>query len=284
MMIRHPDVNTVHSLCDSLSRPVVLVPTMGALHAGHRELLKMGRHLAGDDGKLVATIFVNPIQFDRAEDLENYPVTMDEDLAMCEEEGVDVVFTPEKEDLYAADHTVLVKEDSLSQRLCGATRPGHFDGVLTVVLKLFALTGATHAVFGEKDYQQLALIRRMVRDLNLPVSIKSCPTVRESDGLALSSRNLLLTKTQRQDAPRIQEALQLAQAAFLKGETDAASLLDLARDHLEKGIIDGIDYLELVDAENLQPVKKIERDTLMATACFYGEVRLIDNVVLTPDP
>lgn len=193
--------STLRAELAKLPKPLVLVPTMGALHEGHLSLIRRARELAGPTGTVVVSIFVNPIQFDRASDLEGYPRPMEADLAVCEVEGVDVVFTPEVSSMYFPDRSITVLEQSLSQTLCGATRPGHFDGVCTVVLKLFLLSGCEIAVFGEKDYQQLAIIRRMVRDLNVPVEIVGGPTVREADGLAMSSRNVKLTAEQRADAP-----------------------------------------------------------------------------------
>jgi pantoate--beta-alanine ligase len=198
---------------------------------------------------------------------------MESDLATCEAAGVDVVFAPSAESMYFPDRSVTVTESSLSRSLCGAVRPGHFDGVCTVVLKLFLLCGCDCAVFGEKDFQQLAIIRRMVRDLDVPVEIIAAPTVREPDGLAMSSRNTRLTQEQRRDAPRIRRAL--LDAATLK---DPAEILASARAAIEASPLARVDYLMLVDAENLQPITEIVRPAILATAVFYGEVRLIDHV------
>jgi len=252
----------------------VLVPTMGALHAGHMMLVERARELAGVDGQVMVSIFVNPIQFDRAKDLDGYPRPVDEDLAKCDQAGVDVVFMPEVAAMYHADRSVTVTESLLSRGLCGATRPGHFDGVCTVVLKLFLLTGCDAAVFGEKDFQQLAIIRRMVRDLDVPVEIVECATLREADGLAMSSRNTRLSAEHREDAPRIYRAL--TEAAALQ---DVAAILQHARQQIELSPWARIDYLELVDAETLQSVADLGRPAVLATAVFYGEVRLIDHVV-----
>ena len=259
-----------------LPRPIVLVPTMGALHEGHRALIRRARELAGEEGTVVVSIFVNPIQFDRASDLEGYPRPMDADVAACEAEGVDMIFAPDVASMYYPDRSVTVSEASLSQTLCGATRPGHFDGVCTVVLKLFLLSGCDVAVFGEKDFQQLAIIRRMVRDLDVPVEIVGCPTVREPDGLAMSSRNVRLTEKQRDDAPRIRRALLAASSA-----ASADEILVSARREIEASPLARIDYLSLVDAVNLQPVDSLERPSVLATAVFYGNVRLIDHVGIT---
>src|SRR6478736_5261392 len=197
----------LRNLLKNASRPVVLVPTMGAFHPGHLSLMRQAREIAGADGTVVVSIFVNPIQFDRASDLAAYPRPMESDLAACEAEGVDVAFTPAADSMYFPDRSITVTETLLSRDLCGASRPGHFDGVCTVVLKLFLLTGCGAAVFGEKDFQQLAIIRRMVRDLDVPVEIVAHPTVREPDGLAMSSRNVRLTPEHRAVAPHVRWAL-----------------------------------------------------------------------------
>lgn len=255
----------------------VLVPTMGALHAGHMELVHRAREVAGPDGTVIVSIFVNPIQFDRASDLDSYPRPMESDLEKCRSAGVDLVFAPEVASMYFPDRSITVTESLLSGGLCGATRPGHFDGVCTVVLKLFLLTSCDAAVFGEKDFQQLAIIRRMVRDLDVPVEIIECPTVREADGLAMSSRNVRLTETQRADAPRIQRAL--LEAARLDS---VEGILRLAREVISDSPLTRIDYLSLVDAESLQPISDLTKPAVLATAVFYGDVRLIDHVAVSP--
>jgi len=253
----------------------VLVPTMGALHHGHLELVRLAREAAGVDGTVVVSIFVNPIQFDRAADLEAYPRPMEADLMKCQAAGVDVVFVPDAGSMYHPDRSVTVTETLLSRGLCGTARPGHFDGVCTVVLKLFLLTGCHAAIFGEKDFQQLAIIRRMVRDLDVPVEILECPTIRESDGLAMSSRNLRLTAKQRADAPRIHRAL--TAAAELR---EVEEILSVAQAEISASPLASIDYLSLVDAETLQPVSALKRPSVLAAAVFYGEVRLIDHVAV----
>ncbi len=260
-------------------RPCVLVPTMGALHAGHLALIKRAREIAGIHGTVLVSIFVNPIQFDRIEDLEKYPRPMESDLADCQRVGVDVVFTPNVESIYFPDRSVMVSENLLSRGLCGAARPGHFDGVCTVVLKLFMLTGCDTAIFGEKDFQQLAIIRRMVRDLNLPIQIISSPTVREVDGLAMSSRNTRLSPEQRADAPRVYQALLVAAKL-----TRPHEILTSARVAIEASPLIRVDYLALVDAETLQPISEITGPAILAAAVFYGEVRLIEHVIISCRP
>ena len=255
----------------------VLVPTMGALHRGHLALVKHAREVAGPDGVVVVSIFVNPIQFDRENDLEAYPRPLETDLMQCQAAGVDVVFVPDVREMYAHDRSTLVTENSLSRSLCGASRPGHFDGVCTVVLKLFMLSACHAAVFGEKDFQQLAIIRRMVRDLDVPVEIIESPTVRESDGLALSSRNVRLSTTHREDAPCIFRALNEA-AKF--HNTDG--IIRHARKRLGESEHLKIDYLTLVDSETLQPVNDLKRPSILAAAVFYDDVRLIDHVRISP--
>lgn len=266
----------------ALPRPLVLVPTMGALHEGHLALMRRAREAAGPQGTVAVSIFVNPIQFDRPGDLAAYPQPLADDLEKCRAEGVDLVFTPAAGGMYFPDRSITVTESLLSKHLCGATRPGHFDGVCTVVLKLFNLFQPDAAVFGEKDVQQLAILRRMVRDLDVPVEIIGHPTVREPDGLAMSSRNVRLTPEHRADAPRIRRALDGALSLLRFGERAAAPFLAAARKHLEDSPFLRIDYLELVDAETLQPIGHIKRPAVMATAVFYGEVRLIDHVTLLP--
>ncbi len=266
----------------SHGQPRVLVPTMGALHAGHLALVQHAREVAGAEGTVVVSIFVNPIQFDRAGDLAAYPRPLAADLAACRAAGVAVVFVPEVAAMYYPDRSVTVTETQLSRGLCGAARPGHFDGVCTVVLKLFLLSGCDMAVFGNKDFQQLAVIRRMVRDLDVPVTIIGHPTVREADGLALSSRNVRLSAAQRADAPRLRQVLLAARAAVQAGARTAADLLAGARHGLAASPLLRLDYLALVDADSLEEVARLERPAVLAMAVFYGEVRLIDHIRLEP--
>jgi len=237
--------------------------------------------LAGEHGKVIVTIFVNPIQFDRMQDLETYPRPLEQDLAHCKRLGVDYVFTPDADTFYLEDRSIKVSETELSSLLCGATRPGHFNGVCTVITKFFNLLQPTAAIFGEKDYQQLAIIRRLVRDLSYQIEIIGHPTVRELSGLALSSRNTKLSEENLALAPAIREGLLLAQQLYQEGERSADRILSKFRLHLDKAApLSSIDYLECVDAENLQALKEVDRPAIIATAVFFGQVRLIDNIVL----
>jgi len=274
------DTQTLREILQNSHGPKVLVPTMGALHQGHLELVRIARTAAGPHGTVIVSIFVNPIQFDRATDLAAYPRPLESDLAACQDAGVDVVFTPATDTMYLPDRSVTVTESLLSSGLCGATRPGHFDGVCTVVLKLFLISACNAAVFGEKDFQQLAIIRRMVRDLNVPVEIIECPTIREPDGLAMSSRNVRLNPEQRADAPRIHRAL----LAAASSSSDAAAILQTARDGITASPLTHIDYLALVDAETLQTTTELNRPAILAAAVFYGNVRLIDHVRIQVRP
>lgn len=267
---------------DAVPRPLCLVPTMGALHEGHLSLIRAARKQVGAQGTVAVSIFVNPIQFDRKEDLEKYPRPLEADLAACEEAGADLVFTPDATQMYASDHSIVISENRLSQYLCGASRPGHFSGVCTVVMKLFLMFRAQSAVFGKKDFQQLAIIRRMVRDLNVPIEIIGHETIREPDGLAMSSRNVRLSPAQRADAPILYRSLCAARDLLKLGERQAEPILAAARHHMSASSLLRIDYLALVDAENLEPVAVIRRPAILAVACFYDSVRLIDHVELMP--
>ena len=259
---------------------VVLVPTMGALHAGHVALLQTARRLAGADGCVVASIFVNPTQFGPKEDLSRYPRPFAADRKICAAQGVDLIFHPDAEEMYAQDFSTHVEEASVSLPLCGASRPGHFRGVCTVVLKLLNIVQPHTAVFGLKDYQQCAVIRRMVRDLDLPVRIVAVPTVREPDGLALSSRNLFLSAEERAQAPVLRRALLRAQAAWHTGENRPARLRKILALELAKAPLARIDYAEIIDGGSLQAVTKADRNTVIALAVFFGTTRLIDNLQL----
>lgn len=258
---------------------VVLVPTMGALHHGHRALLEQARKLAGEDGVVVASIFVNPIQFNNSSDLQTYPRTPEKDLEVCESAGVDYVFSPAPEEMYAGERSITVEEEALSTTLCGAARPGHFSGVCTVLVKLFNLVQPTDAIFGKKDYQQLAIIRRMVRDLDIPVRIHGAEIVRHGDGLAYSSRNARLTPEQKEQAVVIRKAMLRSRDEFRTG-TDVRTVKEHASALIEGVPGTRIDYLEVVDAETMQPLAENREPALMAAAVYFGDVRLIDNIEL----
>ncbi len=250
---------------------------MGALHEGHAALILHARKLAGRKGSVVVSIFVNPIQFGPQEDLAKYPRPWKNDLAVSRVCGADLVFAPSVGEVYAADRSVFVDETSLSAHLCGASRPGHFRGVCTVVAKLFLMLQPDVAVFGEKDWQQLAIIRRMVRDLNFPVRIAGHETVREPDGLAKSSRNAYLTPEERAVAPGILEALRGAAA-----KKSPAAITSSARRAMAKIPGARLDYVELVDAETLESARNLRRPMRLAAAVFLGKARLIDNIGLGP--
>ncbi len=252
---------------------------MGALHRGHTALMKEARRLAGSEGTVAVSIFVNPLQFDRSEDLDSYPHSKEKDLQACETAGVDIVFIPLAEQFYEPNHSIEIRETSLSKRLCGASRPGHFNGVCAVVLKLFMLASPQAALFGKKDFQQLAIIRRLARDLSLPTTIIGHDTVREDNGLALSSRNALLTEEEKKDAARLYRALQKAKSNALKG-TAAHLVLKQTKEAIESSSYKvKIDYLELVNQETLEKVDSFSAPSLLALAVFYGDkVRLIDSM------
>jgi pantoate--beta-alanine ligase len=260
---------------------VVLVPTMGALHEGHTQLVKYARQLAGERGKVGVSIFVNPLQFGPKEDFGRYPRELESDAAKCQDAGADCIYAPSVEQMYAPDRSIMILEKSLSQVLCGASRPGHFDGVCTVVAKLFNAFTADDAVFGKKDYQQLAIIQRMVRDLDFSLQIHGVETVREQDGLAMSSRNRYLSAEERVQAAAIQQALRLARDACLRGERSAVVLRAIATDYLSQHAPLGrIDYLEVVNAESLQSLEEVNQSAVMAAAVFFHQARLIDNIQL----
>ena len=257
--------------------PVVLVPTMGALHAGHAALIDAARARAGTGGTVVASIFVNPTQFGPDEDLAKYPRTMEADLELCAAHGADAVFAPVADEMYPPGDSTFVDETGLSRGLCGAQRPGHFRGVCTVVAKLFNIIRPHTAIFGEKDYQQLAIIRRMVRDLFFGLEIIGHPTVREADGLAMSSRNRYLDADERKRAAAFPAALSAAAK-----ESHPAQIVAQAKALIIAGTGAEPQYVELVDAETLAPLATLDRPAVLAAAVKIGETRLIDNVRLAP--
>lgn len=255
----------------------VIVPTMGALHKAHRELIRVAREAAGKDGEVVVSIFVNPLQFEPGSDYERYPRPKKADEELCRVAGVDLLFRPSPAEMYVEERSTFVEETSLSTVLEGKSRPGHFRGVCTVVTKLFNILSPAAAVFGEKDFQQLAIMRRMVRDLNFKIDIIAVPTVREADGLACSSRNQHLNEDEREQATVLHIALLTAAKA---DERSARQIVDLARKTIGEAPLARIDYVEVVDAETMQPLEVVGPNSLLAVAVFFGKTRLIDNIRL----
>jgi pantoate--beta-alanine ligase len=255
----------------------VLVPTMGALHKAHGELIRVAREAAGKEGEVAVSIFVNPLQFEPGSDYTRYPRPEKADEEFCRAAGVDLLFRPSVDEVYENDRSTLVEETSLSSTLEGKSRPGHFRGVCTVVAKLFNILAPDAAVFGEKDFQQLAIIRRMVRDLNFKVDIIAVPTVREEDGLACSSRNQYLNSDERKQAQVLCKALR---AAANSGKKSAGEIVALTRKAINEAPLARIDYVDLVDAQTLQPVEMAGPNSVLLLAVFFGNTRLIDNMRL----
>lgn len=259
-------------------RPLGLVPTMGALHEGHLALVRRARV---ENETVAVSIFVNPAQFGANEDLSTYPRDMERDLALLEAEGVDLVYAPSPEEVYPPGFDTWVEPGELGNRLEGAARPGHFRGVATVVAKLFNVVRPDRAYFGQKDGQQLAVIRQMARDLDLGVEIVAVPTVRAEDGLALSSRNAYLTPEEREAAPVIYRALSRAEQLWAEGEADAGTLRNAVRAILEsEPLLQGIDYVSVANASTLEELERVEGPAMVSTAVRLGQTRLIDNVLL----
>jgi pantoate--beta-alanine ligase len=258
------------------SKPVILVPTMGALHDGHRKLIKEGKSLSNNSGTLVVSIYVNPIQFNNEEDLENYPRTFNEDSKVCEEEGVDIIFLPTDSEMYPDQPLTKVTENTLSKELCGLKRPGHFDGVCTVVTKLFNIIKPHTAVFGKKDYQQLSIIKQLVNDLNYAIEILPVETHREPNGLAMSSRNHHLNLEEKEKAGTIYKAL----CVMAESEkTVSQEIIALGRSIIEKeSQTIKIEYIEIVDRTRLDKLDIIDKPALAAIAVIVGKTRLIDNI------
>lgn len=257
--------------------PRVLVPTMGALHKAHGELVRVAREKAGRDGEVVVSIFVNPLQFEPGSDYERYPRPEKADEEFCANLGVDLLFRPSAEEMYPDDRSVFVEEVRLSGALEGESRPGHFGGVCTVVAKLFNILEPDAAVFGEKDFQQLAIIRRMVRDLDYNIEIVGVPTVREQDGLACSSRNAYLSPEERAQAPILHLAMIAAKDS---SKRSAKEVVGLVRQMISKAGLARIDYVEVVDGETLEPVESVKPGARLVLAVFFGKTRLIDNLQL----
>ena len=257
-----------------------LVPTMGALHAGHATLIERART---ECGAVVVSIFVNPIQFDRRDDLQQYPRTLDADAELCRSIGADVIFAPANAEMYPVEPACTVDPGPLARECCGRYRPGHFSGVATVVLKLLQIAGPDKAYFGEKDAQQLAVVRRLVTDFNVPVSVVGVPTVREADGLALSSRNQRLSTDERRLAPALYAALNEAASRVAEGVTDAAALKRHASARIPSDDRLRLEYLEVVDPDDFQAVERVTGPVIVAGAMWVGGTRLIDNVRITPE-
>jgi pantoate--beta-alanine ligase len=274
-------VKILTTIADAQAQPCAqrraLVPTMGALHKAHGELIRAARQAAGKDGEVAVSIFVNPLQFGPGGDYKRYPRPEKIDEEFCRNAGVDLLFRPSAEEVYANDRSTFVEETSLSSTLEGKSRPGHFRGVCTVVAKLFNILAPDAAVFGEKDFQQLAVIRRMVRDLNFNIDIIAVPTVREEDGLACSSRNQYLNTEERKQAAVLYKALLAAKNA---GEKSGNDVVALARTIITEAPLARIDYVEVADAKTLQPLEIARPNTLLLLAVYFGKTRLIDNIRL----
>ena len=275
------DVRILSTIADARTQPRakrrLLVPTMGALHKAHGELIRVAREAAGKHGEVALSIFVNPLQFEPGSDYERYPRPKKADEEFCRDAGVDLLFRPSADQVYENDRSTFVEETSLSSILEGKSRPGHFRGVCTVVAKLFNILAPDAAVFGEKDFQQLAIIRRMVRDLNFNTEIIGVPTIREEDGLACSSRNQYLNPEERKQATVLHKALLAAKDA---GKRSAKDVVALAQKVVHKSHLARIDYVEVIDAETLTPVEMVRANSVLLLAVFFGKTRLIDNMRL----
>lgn len=253
---------------------VGFVPTMGYLHEGHESLI---RKASEENDRVVVSIFVNPIQFGPKEDLSTYPRDLERDSKVCESAGADIIFHPENEEMYFKDFSTFVDMNGLTAELCGKSRPTHFRGVCTVVTKLFNIVAPDRAYFGEKDAQQLAVIKRMVRDLNIDIEIIGCPIVREKDGLAKSSRNTYLSVEERNAATILNKSLTLAKEKIQAGERDSEIIIKLIEEVINSEKLARIDYIEVVDSLSMEKVERIEKSVLVAIAVFIGKTRLIDN-------
>lgn len=255
---------------------VGLVPTMGFLHEGHQSLIERASR---ENDRVVVSDFVNPVQFGPGEDLASYPRDLARDAAVCEAAGADLIFHPSPEEMYFPDFCTYVNMESLSEELCGKTRPTHFRGVCTVVSKLFHITAPDRAYFGQKDAQQLAIIKRMARDLNFDIEIVGCPIVREADGLAKSSRNTYLSPEERQAALVLSQAVALGQSMAEQGEKDAEKIVSAMKELIAKEPMARIDYVQAVDGVSMSPVREMKAPVLVAMAVYIGKTRLIDNFI-----
>lgn len=254
------------------------IPTMGYLHRGHISLIERARE---ENDLVVVSVFVNPIQFAQGEDLETYPKDIEEDYKNSIKAGADIVFNPEVEEIYGKDDsTFVLVEGNITKKLCARSRPTHFKGVTTVVAKFFNIVKPTNAYFGQKDAQQVAVIEKMVRDLNFDINIVACELIREEDGLAMSSRNIYLSDEERKQALVLSESLLKARDMFLNGERDSSKLKELIRSNISKKELANIDYVEILDSKTLEEIDYIDRKTLVALAVKFGDTRLIDNIYL----
>ncbi len=258
-------------------KTIGLVPTMGALHIGHISLIRAARR---QTDYVVVSIFVNPTQFGPAEDFDKYPRPFDEDLQICREQGVDLVFAPDAKEMYPTKNITWVNVEKLTETLCGRTRPGHFRGVTTVCAKLFNIVRPDVAFFGQKDAQQAVVIKRMVTDLNMPLKIQVCPTVREEDGLAVSSRNKYLSESERKDASLLYKSLQKAKQLIGTGVTNPEQIIAQMRKILAQSTLLETEYIEIVEPETLEPLNPVKGPALIALAVRCGSVRLIDNILV----
>lgn len=257
---------------------VGLVPTMGYLHEGHQSLIKRA---VQENDRVVVSIFVNPIQFAPNEDLETYPRDLEKDSILCNDTGADLIFHPQPEEMYPNGFSTQVVMNNLTAELCGKTRPTHFSGVCTVVGKLFNIVAPNRAYFGEKDAQQLAIIKRMVKDLNFDIEIVGCPIIRESDGLAKSSRNTYLNKQERKAALILSKSILLGKEMAANGERSSAAIIKAMTDLINTEPLAKIDYVSIVNAETIEPVDKLNGEILAAVAVYIGKTRLIDNFMMT---
>ena len=274
------DIQTMQQRANELREKgykIAFVPTMGFFHEGHLELMRIAKRNAD---KLIVSIFVNPIQFGPSEDYERYPRDIEGDTKKAEKVGVDILFIPEVKDMYPEGFQTKVSVEKLTQHLCGIFRPGHFDGVTTVVAKLFNITKPHIAVFGEKDYQQLLVIKRMVEDLNMDIEIISAPTIREADGLAMSSRNVYLNPEERRSALCLKKSIDLAQSMVDKGIYDSSSIKRSIEELIKSHPYTKIQYISICDPDTLEEIEKIEDKALLALAVYVGKARLIDNSIL----
>jgi pantoate--beta-alanine ligase len=277
-------VSAMQQACRELrqsGKTLGLAPTMGALHAGHLSLVRMAR---AQCDAVAVSIFVNPLQFGPHEDLARYPRSFDQDCRQLVAEGAELLFAPTVEEMYPPGTSTVVHVEGLSEKLDGKSRPGHFRGVATVVAKLFEIVRPHYAYFGQKDAAQVAVLRKMVRDLDIDTEIVVCPTIREADGLAMSSRNVCLSPEQRRQALCLWRALSHVQSLAAAGELDPAKLVCAARQVIAAEAAARIDYVEIVDPDTLDPVSDLKRGALVAVACFVGKTRLIDNILLPAKP